>query len=200
MVKLTLRNLTLVLVALVFATGILVTSVVRTTAQTSPRFKVTPLTNITPTPSVTPTPAKVDYYLAYPGILPDHFLYSLKMVRDKILLTLTFDPVKKAELMLLYADKRLGAGKALIEGGKTELGLSTLTKAGKYLEQAVAQAEEAKKAGKDVKVLYEKLAGATLKHEEVLSELETKVPDEAKSAIEATKKYAQAGYEKVSEK
>ncbi len=77
------------------------------------------------------TTPKVDYFLAYPGMLPDHPLYFLKMARDRVWLWLTPDPLKKAELLLLFADKRLGAGKALIEGNKIKLGVTTVTKAEK---------------------------------------------------------------------
>lgn len=177
--------------ALVFAGGVLAASVVRTTAQTSSNFKITTLTNVTPSPTISPAPTEVDYYLVYPGILPDHFLYPLKMVRDRILLFLTVNPIKKTEVLLLFADKRLGAGKALIEGGKTELGISTLSKAEKYLERAVVQAQQAQKEGKDDKKLFEKLTIASLKHLEVLDQLLRKVSNEAKPQIEKSKEVAQ---------
>lgn len=172
-----------------FAFGILTTSVVKTTALTSPRQIKPQVILATPTP--TPTIVeKVDYFLAYPGILPDHFLYPIKMIRDRIWLWLTVDPLKKAEVMLLFADKRLGAGRALIEGGKVDLGLSTLSKAEKYLESAFSQEKIARQSGKDTKALLEKLSKASLKHEEVLTELETKVPQDKQSTIEDLLKYA----------
>ncbi len=195
------KYLVLALAGLVFAIGILSASVWRIQAQVSSQnFKVQTVpetlgAEITPTPSPIPT---VDYYLPYPGILPDNILYPLKMVRDKILLILTFDSVKKAERLLLFADKRANAAKALIEGGKVELGISTITKGEKYLEQAIAQAEKAKQAGKDTTALYEKLAQATLKHQEVLTGVLVKVPDTAKGAIQDALRYSRQGYETVS--
>ncbi|MFZ5366060.1 MAG: DUF5667 domain-containing protein [Patescibacteria group bacterium] len=195
------KNVVLILASLVFAFGILSASVWKTQAQTSSKnFNVQLLpealgAKLTPTPTPAPT---VDYYLPYPGILPDHLLYPIKMIRDRVLLFLTFDPVKKAERLLLYADKRIGAAKALIEGGKVELGISTMTKGEKYLEQAIAQAEKAQKAGKDTSALYEKLAKATLKHQEVLTGVLVKVPDEAKGAIQDALRYSRQGYETVS--
>lgn len=187
------KNLTLVLAGLVFGFGILITSVWRTQALVSSQnFNVQALPEVAGA-----KPSPVDYYLPYPGILPDHLLYPIKMIRDKILLSLTFDPVKKAERLLLYADKRIGAARALIEGGKVELGISTMTKAEKYLEQAIAQAEKAKKAGKDTTGLYEKLAKATLKHQEVLAGLLPKVPDKAKEEIQKMMEYPRRGYETV---
>jgi len=195
------KNLILVLVGLIFAFGILTASIWKTQALTSSQnFKIQTLpevvgAKVTPTPSPTPT---VDYYLPYPGILPDNILYPLKMVRDKILLFLTFDPVKKAERLLLFADKRVNAAKSLIEGGKVELGISTMTKGEKYLEQAIAQTEKAKQAGKDTTALYEKLAQATLKHQEVLTGVLVKVPDEAKGMVQEALQYSRQGYETVS--
>ncbi|PJE67280.1 hypothetical protein COU95_03350 [Candidatus Shapirobacteria bacterium CG10_big_fil_rev_8_21_14_0_10_40_9] len=199
--KFKMKNLILVLVGLIFAFGILTASIWKTQALTSSQnFKIQTLpevvgAKVTPTPSPTPT---VDYYLPYPGILPDNILYPLKMVRDKILLFLTFDPVKKAERLLLFADKRVNAAKSLIEGGKVELGISTMTKGEKYLEQAIAQTEKAKQAGKDTTALYEKLAQATLKHQEVLTGVLVKVPDEAKGMVQEALQYSRQGYETVS--
>lgn len=196
------KNLALVLAGLIFAFGILTASIWKTQALTSSQnFKIQTLpevvgAKVTPTPSPTPT---VDYFLPYPGILPDNkILYPIKMIRDRILLFLTFDPVQKGERLLFFADKRINAAKALIEGGKTELGISTLTKGEKYLEQAIAQAEKAKKAGKETTGLYEKLAQATLKHQEVLTGFLVKVPDETKAVIEDVLQYSRQGYETVS--
>jgi len=161
----------------------------------SPVFALT--TKKQPTPLPTPTPVKVDYFLVYPGILPDHFLYPVKMVRDRIWLFLTTDPLRKSETLLLFADKRLGAGKALIEGGKEQLGISTLTKAEKYLERAIAQEGIASQKGKETTAFLEKLSAATKKHEEVLVELQEKVSEAGKGDIGEILRYSRQGYEEV---
>lgn len=111
----------------------------------------------------------VDYYLPYPGILPDHPLYWLKMMRDRVGLVLTTGETAKAEKLLLYADKRLGAAWALIEGNKVPLGVSTLTKAEKYLEEAWNK-------GKNLP-FQPKLSKAVKKHLEVLTGLKEKSGD-----------------------
>jgi len=135
------------------------------------------------TPSPTFSPTSVNYSLVYPGILPDHFLYPLKMVRDRLWLFLTLGPVRQAEVRLLFADKRLGAGKALIEGNQIKLGISTLTKAEKYLEEGLKKLTEAKKANRDIASLKEKYGLALAKHEEVLLALKTKVGAEEQIII-----------------
>jgi len=127
---------------------------------------------------------KIDYYLPYPGILPDHPLYWLKMVRDRIRLWLTRDTEARYERLLLYADKRVGAAKALVDGGQADLGVTTATKAEKYLEEAVNQFGKVKELGKAYPERVEHLKMAVLKHEEVLREVKEGMPDQAKSAID----------------
>jgi hypothetical protein len=181
-------------ITLLFAFWILGVSVVKTLAidgqSTSQNYKVTA---VEPNSSAkdekagllaTQSGQGVDYFLAYPGILPDHFLYPVKMVRDRVWLWLTFNPLKKAQLMLLLADKRLGAGEALINGNKTELGISTLTKGEKYLQQAVAQEKIAKGGGENTQVFHDKLSLAVQKHEEVLLGLKDKVSDSFAPGLE----------------
>ena len=188
-----LKRFSLILAALILALGILTTSVVRTTALTTTKPAVK---NLTPTPAVVQVAKPVDYFLAYPGVLPDHMLYPLKMIRDRIWVWLTVDPLKKGQLLLLLADKRLGAGKALIEGGKVDLGITTLTKGEKYLEQAIAQALLAKANGR-ADALLKTLGQATLKHEEVLLVIREKVDDSQKAVIDQILNYSRHGQEQL---
>lgn len=114
---------------------------------------------------------KNDYYLPYPGMLPDNPLYKLKAVRDRVKLWLARDEEGKARLELLYADKRINAAKALVEGGRNDLGVSTATKAEKYLAGSCDRALKMVGGGRDVKSLLLTLAKATDKHAETLEEL-----------------------------
>ncbi len=118
---------------------------------------------------------EVQYYLPYPGILPDSSLYRVKAMRDRVALWLTTNKLAKAEKELLYADKRIGAAQALVQGGKSSLGVSTATKAEKYLEQSVNDAIELKSKGVDSKSLLGVLTKATAKHLEILDNLKTQV-------------------------
>jgi hypothetical protein len=125
----------------------------------------------------------VNYYLPYPGILPDHPLYWLKMVRDRIMLWTTRDPLQQYQRLLHYSDKRIGAAKALIEGGQPELGVTTATKAEKYLEQAVSQYKKLDAAGKINPETKERLERATEKHQELVEGFLLQVPDQAKAGL-----------------
>lgn len=126
---------------------------------------------------VTPTPT-IEYALPYPGILPDNPLYPLKVMRDKILLFFTRDPVRKAQLNLLMADKRLVMGQFLWEKGKSDLSINTITKGEKYLLLSSLGLWELKKQNNLPPGLSDKIDLAGKKHEEVITKLITSTSDE----------------------
>jgi len=88
----------------------------------------------------------VEYQLPYPGILPDHPIYKLKMLRDRILELLTTDQIKKADFYLLQADKRLAASILLLEKENDSLSETTSSKGLDYLEKTINQINEAKES------------------------------------------------------
>lgn len=199
------KKTVLITAVLVFAFGILGTSVLRTSAQThqlrekvaSENYQILSAateSGAIPTAEIRP---KVDYYLPYPGILPDHFLYPIKMIRDRVLVFFTIDSLKRAELFLLFADKRIGAAKSLVDGGERELSVTTLTKAEKYLEKAVNQEKVAREKGKETVAFLEKMSKATLKHEELLLEIKEKVDESAQMVVDDALSYSRQAYEEV---
>lgn len=127
----------------------------------------------------------IAYDLAYPGkILPDSFLWPVKAIRDKLWLFITTDKLKKIELKILFADKRIGGAVTLFEKGKNEIALSTLTKAEKYLEEASLEEEALRVSGKEYSVdVLTRLAYSSLKHYELLTDLENKIPDDMKATV-----------------
>lgn len=161
--------------------------------------EITEVTDATEEASMVEAPEdeEVDYYLPYPGILPDHPLYWLKMARDRIMLMVSRQPASKFERLLLYADKRLGAAKALIEGGKAQLGVTTTTKAEKYMEQAVEEFLKAKENGQTTPEVETRLNKAILKHQQVLTSLLEKTPDSAKGGVEQAIEKAGQNLEKL---
>lgn len=128
-----------------------------------------------------------NYHLPYPGILPDHPLYALKMVRDRLVDWLTFDKVKKVELFELYADKRIGAARALVEGGQAELGVETARKAVRYQERAIEKTKELKREGRDIGDVGNQIEKATAKHEQVLSTIEEKAAKQGEEGLSEVK-------------
>jgi Domain of unknown function (DUF5667) len=142
---------------------------------------------------------RIEYYLPYPGLLPDSPLYKVKALRDRIAFWLTFGEQDKARRELLYADKRINAAIFLVQGGKINLGVSTATKAEKYLESAVNRAIGEAKAGRDVKSLLSELAKACSKHLEVLDGLIQKVGGEGQKSLQVVYGTTQVSLEKVNQ-
>lgn len=120
---------------------------------------------------------EVVYQLPYPGLLPDHPLYFIKAVRDRLLDFLTRDNLKKAELYLLYSDKRLNMAEELSKKGKWSLMISTVSKGEKYSLKMVDFLKRAKKQGMaptDDFLLKAKLSNE--KHREILENLLKETP------------------------
>lgn len=123
-----------------------------------------------------PTPTPVEYQLPYPGLLPDSPLYFLKTLRDRVIDFLVSDPLKKSELDLLLADKRLSSGIALLDKRNASLAESTISKGENYLDEAILQARSAKAQGMDTKSITEQIFMSVKKHEQILVDLKSKAP------------------------
>ncbi len=186
-----LRRAAIGFAGLLFAFAVLITSILRTAL---PNYAFSQaMGKETSTPFV----SSALYYLPYPGVLPDHFLWGPKAFRDKLWLVLTRDTMKRAELMLLFADKRVGMAKVLIEGGKPELGVSTAKRGEQYLEEALNEQEKARARSMDTSSFLDKLARAALKHREVLESVMVSLPEDAKPVINQTIDTPKKVYEKA---
>lgn len=115
---------------------------------------------------------KVVYNLPYPGLLPDSPLYITKIIRDRITDFLTRDNLKKAELYLLYSDKRAAMSITLAHKGKSQLAIDTFTKGEKYFLKIPALLTSAKKQGSQAPSNFiETLKLSNAKHKELIDEL-----------------------------
>lgn len=191
-----LRRLAIVFSVLIFAFGILFTSALRTAAVKYEFSDVQETGTKTQTLVLGEETVNIDYFLAYPGrVLPDSPLWPLKALRDRIWLWITTNPSRRAELNLLFADKRVAMSKILFEKGKSEVGYSTLTKAEKYLEEASIQERQNRENGIDTSEFLSRLAKASLKHAQIMEEIRKIAPDDAKPGIVQTGDYAKSTYE-----
>ncbi len=112
------------------------------------------------------------YNLPHPGLLPDHPLYIVKLLRDKITEFLTRDYSKKAELYLLNSDKRAIAGYQLAKKGKISLAISTFSKGEKYFLKILQLIKEIKKQGSQLpNGFVETLKLANAKHHQLILEM-----------------------------
>lgn len=134
-----------------------------------------PIPTVTTTPA--PTPSMVEYSLPYPGILPGSPLYSIKMLRDRIMEFFISDPVKKSNFYLLQADKRVASSLMLFEKGDKELGQVTLSKGQNYLEKSLGKAVSVKNSGKDVGDLFARIKNSAVKQKQEIEILSKKSKD-----------------------
>ncbi len=141
----------------------------------------------TQSPSPSPSnsgPIEISYMMPYPGrIAPDNTLWPLKALRDRAFLTATFKEEKKASLLLLYANKRIQMAKRLFEDDKADLAVSTMTKAEKYLEEAVEMQKKAVEKKEFTATALGNIALSSLKHRQILEEILVVAPEDAKPAV-----------------
>jgi hypothetical protein len=127
---------------------------------------------------------KVIYNLPYPGILPDNPLYIFKIIRDRAREITTRDYLKKADLYLLFSDKRAAMALALVDNGKDKLAVSTLSKAEKYFEKIPDILKTSKKQGVSPSSdAVNRLKLSNSKHREIAQDLLKKLPQGQDDAI-----------------
>lgn len=116
----------------------------------------------------------VPYDLAFPGILPDHPLYKLKVLRDKLLISFIANPEKRVDFYVLKADKGILATAMLIDKNKIKLAEETALKA--EHNYTLLTEEFYKFREKPKAEFFQKLKTASLKHQEVLNSLIQRLP------------------------
>ena len=172
------KNVLVAVLLVTLAFSVLFLSILRTA---SVRYEFGETTNTLPKKNID---SQVDYFLAYPGkVLPDSFLWPLKVLRDKIWFIITTDQGKKADLLLLFADKRLASAKLLFEKGKPEIAFATLEKSQQYLLEAGGKETKNYQDGLDTSGFSIRYAKASLKHFEVMEQILITAPDDAKPKI-----------------
>jgi hypothetical protein len=176
----------------VLAFAILSISVLRSSAV-APAYGASPVPSSLPTPSPRP---QIEYPLPYHGeVLPDNWLWYFKAGRDRVQYVATSNKLKKAELALLYSDKRLGLGLTLLKNKKPDLAVSTLTKGEKYLEIAVRNEKLAREEGINTDEFLVKLATSALKHREIIeAEILPMTPEDLKPEVVKAEDYSKNTY------
>lgn len=121
--------------------------------------------------------------MPYPGILPDHPLYFLKVVRDRIMEFGTRDHLKKAELYLLLSDKRVAMATLLVKKGKERIAVTTLSKGEKYALKIPGLLRQSKEQG--VKPPDEVIFRVRLSNEKHREIIETLIKKSSQGELEA---------------
>lgn len=135
-----------------------------------------------------------DLGVSEPTILPDSGFYFFKNWGRGVRSLITFNPVKKAELNLRYANERLLEVKKLAERTKDQTKIEkALVSYEKEKEKIQAKMEALKgdlSRGHQADQLMDKLANNELKHQRLLDKLQKDSPEELKEKISAHKEKA----------
>lgn len=143
----------------------------------------------------TESAVKNDYQLAYPGMLPDHPLYKVKVLRDKITEILINDPKRKADFYLLQTDKGIAAADLLIDKRNIELAKVTALKAEhNYTSLTFVYKTSQTKPDKNQ---YEKLVNAARKHQELLSGMIRKVGKDEEQTFKQVLNFSKTNLEEI---
>lgn len=141
------------------------------------------ITTPTPTQESTKSAQFVNYDLAFPGMLPDHPLYKIKVLKNKITARFISDPEKKIEFYLRETDKGILASAILVDKRKIDLAGETAMKAEHNFTLLVTEVYKSRK--KIDKKLVSKLEKAALKHQEVLQSLIKRVAKDEQKDFQA---------------
>jgi len=121
---------------------------------------------------------EVLYQLPYPGLLPGHPLYFLKVVRDNILLFTTRDNLKKAQLYLHLSDKNIATSISLINEGKEQMAIDQLQLGERRFLMIPPTLQELKiQGGEYSSELIVDLNQSNQKHREIITQVAGKVTE-----------------------
>lgn len=131
--------------------------------------------------------------LPEPGMTPDSFFYGFKRFFERADLFFTFDSPGKAEKQLHLAELRISEARAMAEKNKPEFVEGLLEDYEKSLRESNKTLIAGIRRGRDLNNLLERVAIATVLHEDALDKVLEKVPEQARNAIEKAKETAKRG-------
>lgn len=145
---------------------------------------------IAPTPTPTPQSNQDSYVLFYPvvaGKTEGESLYSLKLIRDRLIELFTFGNEKKSEINLKIATKRFLEAEKLLKAGKPNLAQNALDK---FLAQLTKSYDHTLKAQQSESFadLLDQTDRKIQKYQIVLNQLLTTTPESQKNFIQTTLK------------
>lgn len=166
-------NYLFLFLAIIFAAFILLVSL-----QSASKSKLIGNTNL----------VRNKFYIAK-EILPDHSLYPLLMIADRMRLELA-DSEQRVYLLISYANRRFFYTKKLLIKNNQDLALVTLSKASKYMNSALIESTDLlKNSGVNKKQEYQVLAFFVLEnfytYENFIIEHKVQFGDEERAVIDA---------------
>ncbi|MFH1145558.1 MAG: DUF5667 domain-containing protein [bacterium] len=154
-------------------------------AVSTPVFAQTDISSSQPTDTAaleTTAETAADLSVADPTVLPDSSFYVFKNFGRTLRESLTFNPVKKAELQMQYANERLVEAQKMVElkGDSSSSAVQKATEQfsarAEKLEKTISQLKEQAVNNPEAAALLEKWTTTQLKHQAVLGALENNLP------------------------
>lgn len=130
------------------------------------------------------------------GPTPGSFWYGITTTFENINLFFTFNAEKKAEQALSYAERRLEQATSAAESENIEAVETALTDYETKINLASESSKKIRNSERAEKLLTS-IADNTTKHQEVLSEVLEKVPEEARQAISKAIEVSRRGQEEA---
>ena len=133
------------------------------------------------------------------GVKPGSFWYGFDIAFEKINMFFTFGSEGKARKALEYADERLAEAEVVAENNNTDAVKEAITN---YESNIAFAAEKSKDVSEKKKseALLTTISDSTSKHQEILTGVLNKVPDEAKEAIIKAIEASRRGHEEALQK
>lgn len=126
------------------------------------------------------------YELPYAGLLPDHPLYMVKAARDSFWLFFTRDSIKKAELLLLFSDKKVVMAQALADKDKWDLAAEQLDASEKDVSRMIEAINLSKRIGSSLSEDFIDTAlQSNNRHLEIMRNMRKYAPDKTRDQVEA---------------
>lgn len=122
-------------------------------------------------------PVSAEYVLPYPSYMPGNKLYRTSRLIDRIKQPFYFGNLSSFKYHLSLADKYLVEAKTLFEYKQYMLAQDALMRSDQEFTYVPFYLKRAKREGKDVSLLEQRLQEASVKHQEVLKALMTMLPN-----------------------
>lgn len=121
--------------------------------------------------------ASSEYVLPYPSFMPGSKLYKIHLVWEEVLRYWYFGNFSQFKYNLNQTDKYLVESKTLFEYKQYLLGYQALKKSDSFFSMAPLYLQKAKQEGKNIDQKKEVLNQAAVKHIEVLTNMQSIVPE-----------------------
>lgn len=142
------------------------------------------------------------------GITPDSAFYGIKRAVERIQMAFTRDEVARANLRMQFAERRLSEAREMADRGKPEFVEDLMQDYGRDMSEVRERMEQRYQECIELEDetcaryadVIETVSEATTKHIAVLEEVEQKVPEQAREAIQQAIERSIQGHERTQER